>query len=187
MNINTSDLQKFFEVIESKKLSIFEVIALISDQIEKKSTTANITSTGGITLTIDYTKTLEQAIADCKFDHISDDVTTENFPFTQEVARVDISARLFDFGRDISSHDAIKEMDRDGCRPATLMELLALAVANPELQRQHPIVALGSILRGSLGICQVPYLSAYGSGRGLFLGGFDDGWSARCRFFGIRK
>jgi undecaprenyl-diphosphatase len=53
--------------------------------------------------------------------------------------------KLFHFNRDISSEDAIAEMDKDGFRPATLAELLALGEAQPELQKQFPIIALSSV------------------------------------------
>ncbi|MCI0479541.1 hypothetical protein L0Y59_03270, partial [Candidatus Uhrbacteria bacterium] len=48
------------------------------------------------------------------------------------------------FGRDTTSEANIAEMDKLGYRPATHLEAYAFAKANPELQRQFWIVALGS-------------------------------------------
>ena len=192
MKIETSDLQKLLEAIDNKKLSIPEAIALINGKngkIEKKVATSQAITTDDVKLTVDYTKTVEQAIADGNYDWKNSDVTAKNFPISPEMIgkKVDISGRLFHFDRNINSKEAIKEMDSDGCRPAILMELLALGATHPELQRQFPVVALGSVWRDSDGNRRVPVLDVGDSGRQLDLGYFDSGWSASYRFLGVRK
>ena len=74
--------------------------------------------TDDVKLTVDYTKTVEQAIADGNYDWKNSDVTAKNFPISPEMIgkKVDISGRLFHFDRNINSKEAIKEMDSDGCR-----------------------------------------------------------------------
>ena len=131
----------------------------------------------------------KQAIADGKYDWKNSDITTKNFPVSPEMIgkKSDISAKLFYFNRDISSDDAISEMDKAGYRPATLMELLVLGFLFPELQRQFPIVALGSVWRNANVNRYVPCLSAGNSRRGLNLGWLDSNWDACCRFLGVRK
>ena len=192
MKIETSDLQKFFETIESKNLSLSEAIALINGKngkIEKKVATSQAITTDDVKLTVDYTKTVEQAIADGNYDWKNSDVTAKNFPISPEMIgkKVDISGRLFHFDRNIGSENAIKKMDSDGCRPATLMELLALGATHPELQKQFPIIALGSVWRTFIGFRQVPYLDVNDDDRELDLSYFGDDWWACCRFLGVRK
>jgi len=146
-------------------------------------------TTSKIMLTIDYTKTLEQAIAVGKYDRADSDITAKNFPIFPEMVgkKVDVFVKLFHFNRDISSGEAISEMDKGGYRPATSMELLVLGYQYPELQRQFPIVALGSVLRhASLGR-YVPYLDAFDYERVLYLLWFDSVWNAHCRFLGVCK
>ena len=148
----------------------------------------------GIKLTVDYSKTVEQAIADCKCDLNSRDIIIKNFPISPEMIgnKADITNRLFHFNRHIrseriSSENIIEEMDSWFCRPATLMELLALGATHPELQREFRVVALGSIWRDSRGICLVPFLGVHGVMRKSYLNPFDCDWDAGFRFLGIRK
>ena len=144
--------------------------------------------TDDVKLIVDYTKTVEQAIADGNYDWKNSDVTAKNFPISPEMIgkKVDISGRLFHFDRNIGSENAIKKMDSDGCRPATLMELLALGATHPELQKQFPIIALGSVWRTFIGFRQVPYLDVNDNDRKLNLSYFGDDWWACCRFLGVR-
>lgn len=90
------------------------------------------------------------------------------------------------FNRPIESEDAIAEMDKLGYRPATHLEAYAFAKANPELQRQFWIVALGSsamcvVDRG------VAVLDSDSDRRVLGYDWFDDGWSSGGRFLFVRK
>lgn len=187
MKASKSDLQRLVTAMENKNLSVSQVIELIENsnvQSKKVVDTAN-----EIKLTVDYTKIVEQAIADGKYDWKNSDITTKNFPVSPEMIgkKSDISAKLFYFNRDISSDDAISEMDKAGYRPATLMELLTLGVLFPELQRQFPIVALGSVWRDARVYRYVPCLYVGNSRRGLNLGWLDSNWDACCRFLGVRK
>jgi len=104
-----------------------------------------VVTSGEIILSVDYSKTLDLAIADGKYDRVDSAISVKNFPVVSGI-KVAIFTSLFQFvDGDISSEDVIKEMDRRGFRPATLMELLALGETHPELQRQFPIIALGTI------------------------------------------
>ena len=189
MKIETSDLQKFFETIESKNLSLSlsEVIALINGKIEENN--EPLQSTDDIKLIVDYTKTVEQAVADCEFNFANSDINAKNFPISLEMigTKVEISSKLYHFNRGMGSEDVIKEMDKENCRPAVLMEALALAAAHPELQKQFPIIALGSVWCDSSGSRQVPYLGVGAYDRKLYLDDFGLDWAARCRFLGVRK
>ena len=78
-------------------------------------------------------------------------------------------------------------MDEAGYRPATLAELLALGESQPELQRQFPIIALGSVWRGAFGRRRVACLYVPGYGRRLNLYYLDNDWRAHCRFLAVRK
>ncbi len=187
MKISKSDLQKLTTAMENKKLSVSQMIELIEKSGVQSEKVIN--HTDEIKLAVDYTKTIEQAIADGHYDWKNSDINAKNFPISPEMTgkKAEVSANLFHFNRDISSEDAISEMDKTGYRPATLMELLVLGFLFPELQRQFSIVALGSVWHDADGYRLVPCLCAYGDGRELSLGWFDDGWGAPCRFLGVRK
>ena len=77
-------------------------------------------------------------------------------------------------------------MDKLGYRPATHLEAYAFAKANPELQCQFWIVALGSFtLRG--GNRCVAVLRSYSGRRILFYDWSECEWVSCFRFLFVRK
>lgn len=187
MKISESDLQKLITVMENNNLSVAQVIELIEKTGVQSEKVVN--STDEIKLAIDYTKTVEQVIADSNYDWKNDDITSQHFPVSPEMIgkKAEVSAKLFHFNCDISSDDVISEMDKAGYRPATLMELLVLGFLFPELQRQFPIVALGSVWHSARVTRHVPCLDVSGIKRKLNLLWFDGVWFAHYRFLGARK
>jgi hypothetical protein len=79
-----------------------------------------------------------------EYDWVHQDITEKNFPMPPNFV-LGVEPKLFHFNRKISSENAIKEMEKEGYRPATIWDLLDYGVKNPEMQRQFPITALGSI------------------------------------------
>ena len=77
-------------------------------------------------------------------------------------------------------------MDKAGYKPATIWDLLGLAVKEPNLQRKFPIVAFGSVC-GLNGKRDVAYLHEDGFRRELNPTWFGVGWSDGYRFAGVRK
>lgn len=139
------------------------------------------------TLNVNYAQELVEAIKDCTFDWKNDNIVEKNFPnHPHETGEVTLTVKLFHFGRDMSSDDVVKEMDKEGFRPATLRELLAYAAKNPDEQRKYPIVALGLFWRHLFGR-EVPYLGIRVNGRKLFLGWWGEGWNGRYFFLAVRK
>lgn len=135
---------------------------------------------------VDYSASVEQLIKVGKYDWFNDDIKGGNFP-SSEKGTAQVLVYLVNFDRDISSEDAVKELDRQGLRPATLKELLALGATYPDLQRKDLIVALGSTWRGSVGYVRVPCLRGFGSFRDLSLGWWFGGWYSFWRFAAVRK
>ena len=185
MKIETSELHELVSAIEDSNLSIPEVIA----RIKGDGNSATELVEENIILTVDYSCTLQGMIDAGNYAWQNSDITEKHFPLPAELSgqKTTISSKLFHFDRDISSKDAISEMEKAGYRPATLAELLALGEAHPELQKEFPIVALGSVWRVGDGVRLVPVLGFDGDGRGLGLGWLDDGWDVNYRFFGVRK
>jgi len=137
-------------------------------------------------LEIDGTKILEQLIADGKYDWKNSDIKEKNFPIKDKTKRM-ATIELFHFGFDISSDSAIKAMEKEGFRPATIEELLALGAKHPELQKEFPIIALGSVWRGFCGDRHVPVLCWSDSERELRLSRWDGDWDGLFRFAGVRN
>ena len=80
----------------------------------------------------------------------------------------------------------IKKNKKANCKSATIKELLNFGEKHPEVQRDFPIIALGSIvkLRGSR---RVGCLDKRGSDRRLYLNCYDEELDNRFRFLGVMK
>ncbi len=137
------------------------------------------------TFTVNHSKSLAEMIAAGCYDWTDSNINATNFPIKGE-GSVETEGELFHFNRDIGSDEAIRLMDKDGYRSGTIEELLALGASQPELQRQFPIVALGSVWQRD-GRRNVPFLDGSDAKRDLDLHWIDGVWSVRCRFLAVRK
>src|SRR3989344_4382360 len=115
---------------------------------------------------VDYGQTLQQMIANGKYDYANSDITSGNFPTTANDGKQEVVVELAHFGRDMESDAVLKKFEARGLRAATLPELLAFGATYPEKQREFPIVALGSVWRDRGGGRDVPCLDGSGSGGG---------------------
>jgi len=136
------------------------------------------------TVLVDYDRSMEDGIKAGKYDRENNAIAPGNFP-SQETGIIERLIGLFHCAKDMSTAEAIAEMDKKGYRPITLKELLALGEKHPGLQREFPVVALGSVARYSQGY--YPCLINFLADRALLLCFGDDRWGARCRFAAIRK
>ena len=137
-------------------------------------------------LTLDYSQSLPTMIAAGGYDWVNSDITAEHFPITGE-GQIEVEVTLFHFNRSMSSEPVLEELDQAGFRPAKIEELVALGVKERDLQKKFPIVALGSVWRGSDGRRYVPDLDWSGRGRSLGLLWLGDEWVGSCRFAAVRQ
>jgi hypothetical protein len=142
-----------------------------------------------IILPIDYSKSLEQMIANGYYDWKNDELTAKRFPILGEGV-VEYEFRYFHFNHLISSEtadDLIKKVDFENpWEPAKIEHLLVFGENFSEEQRKFPIVALGSFGKVD-GSRRVPCLGEDGSERCLGLPWWDDGWGDDVRFLAVRK
>ncbi|MCE9586543.1 hypothetical protein K8R04_04490 [Candidatus Uhrbacteria bacterium] len=129
---------------------------------------------------------LEQA-----FDWVYDGYKSAKFTPIDVCKDVSTESREIEFelvhlNKGVSTDKALAELDKQVLRPALYEELLAFAVKYPELQKQFPIVALGSVYRVDGYLCS-PYVLWDGSERRLHFSWFDGDWSDSCRFLAVRK
>lgn len=182
MKIDTTDAQKLFQAIEERRLSMIEAIELIMyGEVVKPVDESEIS------LTVDYSQSLEQMIIAGKYSQVDDRITEKNFPHPAEFAgkKIEITARLFETRRESSSKHVISVMDEPGYRIPYLQELLALGAKYLELQRQSPIINLRPINISGLEL--VSGLSVCGFDRKLYLRSYENDWNVTCRFLGILK
>jgi hypothetical protein len=137
-------------------------------------------------VTVNYGLTTEDAIEAGNYDWKNNNITSKNFP-SKRKGTVDIEIILVHFNHPIYSDEAIKKLDEQGLRSAELPELLAFGAKYPDIQRDFPVIALGSVWQGPGGDRDCTSLYGRGSGRGLSLSWLDDGWDDYCRFAAVRK
>lgn len=124
-------------------------------------------------------KTLQQLIKAKKFDWVNPKIENN---FTAVEVSNDTEYKLFHFDTFISSEDAIREIEKEGYRPANISELLSWEDWN----EKDWVISLGSVV-GVRGGRIVPVLDEDGSGRYFFLCWFAGGWDADCRFLACKS
>lgn len=137
-------------------------------------------------LIINYDLSVEKAIKAGKYDWVNSDITSDHFP-SMETGEKEVSIELIYFGRDMGTDDVLRELDKMSLRPANLKELLALGEKFPDIQREFPIIALGSVWRDRYGYRGCAFLLRGGSMRSLSLDWLLVRWREFCRFAAVRK
>jgi hypothetical protein len=137
-------------------------------------------------LTIDYSRPFDQMIAAGKYGYVNPDITAEHFPITSKgVVQTEII--LVPFDRNISSDDVEKELAAMGLEPARLEHATAFGEKYPDVQREYPIVFLGSVWSDSNGSPHVPCLDDWRDRRRLDLSYRGGEWIRDYRFAAVRK
>jgi hypothetical protein len=144
------------------------------------------TQSGEYPLSVDYERSVEDAVKLGRYDWANPDITSKNFP-TKRTGTAEIVVELIHFNRVVSTDEALRKLGRMGYRPADLHELLAFGEKYPEVQREFPVVALASVWHYRLSFRYVPYLSRYSSKRNLYLNWIKNNWNELCRFAAVRK
>lgn len=139
-------------------------------------------------ITVDYGRTLAEMIAAGHYDWVNDDITKDHFPVTGS-GQVELQPVLVHLDRYAYTREVEAEMERRGLRAGTHQELLAFGKQYPELQREFPIVGLGSAWVNPHGNRHVVYLWGAVDRRRLNLYWDDPGsqWDSRCRFLAFSK
>jgi hypothetical protein len=95
---------------------------------------------------VNLRQNLEQMIKSSgEFNTARWDINQVNFPITDSKnsgkLKIQIVIKTF---KKMMADSVVKELEKEGLRPATLPELLALAAQYPNLQKRYGIIALGS-------------------------------------------
>ncbi len=116
---------------------------------------------------------------------VDSDFTEEHFPFAPYDFG-EFNLELVHLGRIASTKDVIIHMREQHLIPVGHAILLGIAGTYPHLQRQFPLVALGSSWLDPDDNRLVPCLDRYGGNRRLGLDDSDDDWDDYCRFPALR-
>lgn len=136
-------------------------------------------------VTIDQSQSLDDMIRADEYDEVNAAIRSVNFPWKRKGTK-EVEVTLIQFERPLTPVEILNLMEARGHRPAFIEELLALAKEHPDLQREIPIIALGSgriIERRRYAVC----LGGSQSSRSLSLVVVYRRWSAFYRFAFVRK
>jgi hypothetical protein len=133
--------------------------------------------------------TLEDMLAEGGFNNsnVNTRINPMNFSTPREKELLNqsirLKAKIFDFEEDVSSEDVLLELDKEGFRPATLVELLALAKI---YHSSRAVASFGLMLKAD-NDSYVPYFFTNINGRKLDLHWFENGWNTSFHFLAVRK
>lgn len=205
--INLDDLQqeteKLFALLKDRQTGMMTwnefmherlvaLHALISPALTPAglSAEASVEAENTYPLIVDYGRSVEDAVKLGRYGWASGDINTCNFPTKRKEREKtpDVAMELVHFNRVVSTDEALRELDRMGYRPAKLRELLAFGEKYPEVQREFPVVALGSsVWLNRFDERYFPCLDRIGSRRHLDLHRLEDNWLGLCRFAAVRE
>jgi len=137
-------------------------------------------------VSVDYDRSVTDGIKGGRYDWFDPNITDAHFPNTRSVTS-SLEVYIVEYGKCMSAKNVLANLDKRNLRPATLQELLAVGEQYPDLQREFPIVALGSVWQNAEGNRCVPCIVGGGSSRGLRLHWIGGDWGGLCRFAAVRR
>ncbi len=132
-------------------------------------------------ITVDYSKPLQHWTKKGNYDFVDPESIPPDLGEAGK-GKSEVEIILVQFAGPISTKKAEKKLLQLGLRSATLIELLALGAAYPDLQKQHAIVALGTVWSAGDGRPSVAFLGRWHAGRGLFRSEQNAEWFGGWRF-----
>ena len=141
-----------------------------------------------ISIRVNNGQSVEEAVKAGGYDWKSGYFTNEHFPSTCSGTE-NVSLHLVHFGREMTTEEALEELDGQNLQPATIGDLLALGANSDtrDLQRQFPIVALGSYWDGPYNCRNVPALLGDNNGRDASMFWIKRPWEEDMRFLAVKK
>ncbi|MEI6627470.1 MAG: hypothetical protein WCL61_02650 [bacterium] len=100
-----------------------------------------------LTITVNQCQSVEKLLEAGKFAFRAAYINSRHYPVPQKAKKFQQPVALFWFDGMgmVDTETVLAQMAKEGYRPATIWELLFLAIAYPELQIEFNIVALGTV------------------------------------------
>ena len=169
-----------------KKIGGYEaVMSILRGSVEVGTKAGDYISAAFNKDRIDYDRSIGDFLRAGRYNWINDSISCSSFK-PKESGHGEVEYVIFHFNQETSSEANILEINKAGCAPSTVKEFLNFGEKHPEIQRQFPIVALGSVVeRGRDNL--VGYLGSEGRHRYLFLQQFNNVWSNSYHFLGVHR
>lgn len=116
-----------------------------------------------------------------EFFYVNSNINEKNFPWPKEVSTE--GYKVITMNKAYSSQEALDRIKAEGCRPATIHELIVVVTEHPEIFPDTGwsslLVAFGTVFIDSDGNHRVPFVRRFSDGdRGFDLDFFEDGWGS---------
>lgn len=150
-------------------------------------TTATVTVYPSIT--VDYSRSLEEMIAAGKYNNttlVTSYIDSKHFPLKGSGKRT-FTPKVVYFGKAMMADDVLDELDRLGLQPAKIEEQLAFGEEHTEEYTEYPLVAMGSRGHYPYGDWMVPFIGQCDDYRYLNLLPYEYQWSYIARFLAVDK
>jgi len=141
---------------------------------------------GSFRLAIGDGRSTEELVAAGGYAYAHSCVTSDNFPARHSGGKRGREIVLLEFGREVTSGDAIREAVQLGLERPLYEDALYFGAEYPEVQREGPLVFLHDPWFGFFGRRDVVSLWTNAGRRELGLEGFDEPWCASWRFAFVR-
>lgn len=137
-------------------------------------------------ISVNYDLSLDEALKMCQFDYGDSNITDLQFP-NDKSGIVNTEIFIINFNERLDSSDVLPAIKNLGLKPANLRQLLALAAAYPQLQKEYPIAGLGSIWKPGHERWFVPHIGLDRGKREVRLKRYSSPWSETRRFAAVRS
>lgn len=137
-------------------------------------------------VTVDYTQSVEEMVRRGKYDYANENIAAAHFPVSGD-GIAEREGVLVHFGLYVESDEAVRAVKELELEPSPVEDLLAFGARYPDVQREYPVVGLGSSWLDPFGLARVPVLDGWLGRRQLDLGARRNRWVAYCRFLARRK
>lgn len=161
------------------------IITAIASMIVATAQVALKCSDRTVSITMDLSKTMTQLIANGRYGSVIPAIANHFSVPSGEGDRT-IVVHLLHYNEQMISDFVLADMGSQGLRPATFLELLWIGIQHPLLQREFPIIALGTVAwvgHDRSVVCLGPSVRL----RALYLSPYDGGWAESCRFAAVSK
>jgi hypothetical protein len=134
-----------------------------------------------IDVEVNYGISLSDMIYAGKYDWVDENITEEHFA-VHAIGHTIHQVAIVHYGQDLRSKDVSDHAIMQGFRPSNLKVLLAIGAQCPELQREFPIIGLGTVWAPYNQLGLVPFLIQHVTRRDVSLATYNFLWHKECRF-----
>lgn len=170
-------------------LYVFNKNLLLSKPSARTNDPTAITVSGNNStfhVAVNFGKTLDEMLKAGGYQFVAPDITAANFPISG-TGIVENDLILVHLDKNADSKEVLAELTKLDLEPAGIEYAVAFGAQHPDVQREFPIVFLGSVWTGPDGDPYVPDLDFLGDKRRINLDGWLGGWLPECRFAAVRK